>query len=720
MTRNGSIVKIVLVGIIALLLGWSITLAVGTKPTQADTELPPLVAHMPVDITSQTIPTPTLPSRLKLVAPAFMLEVPRHPLTLTVDTTKFADSTSHLHLVYQADPQAKWRLVYAAHNTHRVQPITIPGTGIYAWVWLTPAAAPPPPSGAIVVDDVTPGFVTYTHSTPQYWHIAIEGGDYYGGHTHWTRNTQTVTTTENWATWQPSTPLTGPYAVWVYVPNDYATTEHARYVVSHAGISTTVEIDQNAIYPDAAWVRLGAFHFISDTASYVLLTDTTGEPYDSHWIAFDAVAFVPQTIYLPLVTRHWPPPPQLKIRSGVHLGNRPLIDWNQTSTGTAFDFLAELRGQEQGIYPSALVVQSNQIYNIERNGPGCTVSGASVKSQSAFDLMIKAAQAGTQIIIRIKPSPGNFEDAVWITQTHAIIPWSGITPQSRDYCTDPIPGGDGGRWAAPDYFRAIDDIAKEMHYIHELNLNYGFVEAGFEPANEPNKEWYSDWHNPEVETQIKQPTGWVVMDAYFSALYDYVHSDYPGINAFTPPMSQSNLAERFNMAACKPMTVSQELSGYDFMQATYTTKNDGYSWHNYWAQSKEFWGDSDDPNILCLTSYHVFQYFPEWLQSEIVSSGKPAFITEADLFSPCQVDNNPIQDKYSQSAATQESLWRFVSEEQGADHIMAWLLTESPHFPQGCAPGIPLSNYEEIKWHEAYTEDGASRQWFEAWWEHSE
>ena len=182
-------------------------------------------------------------------------------------------------------------------------------------------------------------------------------------------------------------------------------------------------------------------------------------------------------------------------------------------------------------------------------------------------------------------------------------------------------------------------------------------------------------------------------------------------------MAQDQYAESRAFSTCDLREVIGGGAGYDWMQQTYTVKNDGWSWNNYWRLGEEFWQDlfCQWPNLL---DDHVFQYFPEWLQTEVSSSPKPAFIIEADLFSPCHRWDNGITDKDSQAGAVQESLWRFISEERGADYIMAWLLTESlpGHTIVPSCPAHNLTNYPEVGWHEAYREDGAERTWFSQWW----
>jgi len=99
-----------------------------------------------------------------------------------------------------------------------------------------------------------------------------------------------------------------------------------------------------------------------------------------------------------------------KCWSGVHLGNKT-DDWNST-------VLQRIDPKLGGKWPRAVVVLSNQVYQINRapRGPdpnqSCRVQSASVRSDRTviFDYIQRAAQAGVRVIIRIYPSPGNFPD----------------------------------------------------------------------------------------------------------------------------------------------------------------------------------------------------------------------------------------------------------------------------------------------------------------------
>jgi hypothetical protein len=95
---------------------------------------------------------------------------------------------------------------------------------------------------------------------------------------------------DNHATWTLAFETPGKYRVEVYT-GALAQSHQAKYVVTHAGGTTEVVIDQAAA---EGFRILGDFEF-TDTGS-VKLGDNTGEPYDASAlisIAFDAVRVVP-------------------------------------------------------------------------------------------------------------------------------------------------------------------------------------------------------------------------------------------------------------------------------------------------------------------------------------------------------------------------------------------------------------------------------------------
>jgi len=683
MTRGWTVWLKIGGGVLLALGGMALLAGLTANTTYADPPPPPFVTTSP-GATVTVIPTPTLPTRLTLLAPAFALAAHSGDLTIACD---WLPADVFPLLAYRPDATSPWQKIHVQMD-EAARRIIVPAAppGEYALVQVAAPAALP--GNAIVVDDQSAGFAQYGPAGN--WHDATYPTDaYYLGHAYWTSNT--YDTVENWGVWTPPA-LDGPYEVLVFVPANYADTTYAAYQVQHAGGDDWLPVNQSIYW--AEWVSLGVFASVSD----VYLTDVTYETYGEHWIAFDAVAFVPLRTYLPLVLRSWPP---LKQRTGIHLGSRQ--DAWPASTLQRID--GRLPG---GVWPRAVVVQSDQLYFLDRHTTGqCSIAQARVRLEGLYAYLTEAQRNGVVVIIRITPSPGNFDD--WQNATLPHILRSGTTPAGGNYCA--------GKF---NQFRAIDDVATEMHEIYKLNVDqHGWNPAQFffEPANEPNNEWYSDWeHDDEAQKRLRTPNAWTEMDAYFSALYDRVKSLDSNIWLLTPPMAQGNFAETENLAFCTPMTVTVSgQCGYDLMPNTFTNKNDGYSWHNYWRQGHETWVHAGD---VCPASHHVFQYFPPWLQTSIASSSKPAFVAEADLFSPCQDDRNPVANKNAQSTDTRESLWRFIDEEYGADYIIAWLLTE---YPYSLKPNCPtgLTNYEEIRWHQAY-ENNIELGWFGPWWSGAE
>ena len=139
----------------------------------------------------------------------------------------------------------------------------------------------------VIVDDQGSGFSKY--GTASYWQEAWIG---YNGHIFWTQNNQW--TIDNYAKWQPnlSSSGVGTYAVYVYVPNNYATTMNATYTIYHNGVTDTSYVNQN-IYSNQ-WVLLGSYYFSASGNEYVQLVDKTGETALTKRIGFDAVKWVKQ------------------------------------------------------------------------------------------------------------------------------------------------------------------------------------------------------------------------------------------------------------------------------------------------------------------------------------------------------------------------------------------------------------------------------------------
>jgi len=179
------------------------------------------------------------------------------------------------------------------------------------------------------------------------------------------------------------------------------------------------------------------------------------------------------------------------------------------------------------------VVLSNQVYNIPRNPNtpndpyACRVKwweAAGIRNANLLTYLTSAAQAGTKVIVRIYPSPGNFYDYNQTNWPNHHLSAGG--PVGPEYlCNDELNTQNSiGKFAT---YRSQDDLVLEMASIHRANQAAGWTEFGFEPANEPNLEWYYP-PNFEWGLRLDNPAVWNEMDAYFSSIYDY-HTQYASI-----------------------------------------------------------------------------------------------------------------------------------------------------------------------------------------------
>lgn len=441
---------------------------------------------------------------------------------------------------------------------------------------------------------------------------------------------------------------------------------------------------------------------------------------------------------------------------GIHLGNRPSVAWDNVpepyrdpEIGKR-DFLYRLKGdQAPYVWPAVAVVQSRQVFTIERykqDEPGqdfrCRIKNATVTTprRSTLRFLARASHYG-KIVIRIVPSPGNFEDAEDVSQTHRLID---IPQRIGDgtYCHP----GDDTRLPDEVIARDISDIYAEMDAIMDaINRWNGdhvpddpvyFIRENlyFVPANEPNIEWYrQDPVGSDFRESRFDITAWKEMDAYFAALYDYKESQEKNTNAIpgddirilTPPMAQWAGAEFYNLGCAvnkKPFSdfvnnVPPGLltAGYNYMQQTYEVKNDGYAWHNYWLIGFEGWGITGKPcppGSETLGNHHVFQLFPPYqprlldgvateptwdMQGAILhgAANPKTFILEASWhyglppFNVRSKDmNNGFSFAYSARGFSAEVLPGFVAEEerlmrQNTDHYVAiWHLTQDQFVDQ--------------------------------------
>lgn len=442
------------------------------------------------------------------------------------------------------------------------------------------------PPSALIVDDLDTGFHRYGPSG--YWHdVSGSANDYYNGHMVWTSNMETQVI--NSARWDAPV-TTGSYQVFAFIPRYYATTQSAWYTIKHNGVESTCVINQNVYY--AKWVDLGTYQFGTSGDNYVMLDDYTTEPSGTKYVGFDAVAFVPVTltskVFLPFILNS--PALSSKMKTGIHLGNRN-SDWTSEML-RPFD--PRVPQSPPGAWPAIIVAQSRQVFNVNRSTtpPDCkiTTTSITVRNQNAYNLLRDATLYGnTKVVIRITPAPGNFLESTndaWLDPMTRPLGRTLITE------TNTRPAG----WYQCDNegrFRPPADIGDEMLAIQRFAVSQGWSVWGFEPANEPNVEWYttprkdSNGNLLRTNPSYSQIAAWQAMDQYFANIHNYVHQNAGNtpIRVLTPPMSQSAYAEKRNVVYGPPDTTcpymyleNTNYSGYSAMPLTFNSrdpKNDG-------------------------------------------------------------------------------------------------------------------------------------------------
>ena len=135
------------------------------------------------------------------------------------------------------------------------------------------------------------------------------------------------------ATWNfPGTP--GRYNVFVYVPNNHATTDAAQYTIHHTESPDRPWSKQEAWaavdqfdYPNiyhSSWVYVGTYYFSNQYGTdYVRLEAQPLAPIADTMVAADAVRFAPvrYRIYLPLAMKRWPPIPDTPVLNSIYNPN---------------------------------------------------------------------------------------------------------------------------------------------------------------------------------------------------------------------------------------------------------------------------------------------------------------------------------------------------------------------------------------------------------------
>lgn len=125
--------------------------------------------------------------------------------------------------------------------------------------------------------------------SPASWYASTKGT---GGACLFTYTTDAAAEDNN-ATWKLDFAADGKYRIEVNTDSSVAQTHQARYVVTHAGGTTDVVIDQSAT---SGYQSLGEFEFVAGEPASVHLGDNTGETYVSTAkiaIMFDSVKVTP-------------------------------------------------------------------------------------------------------------------------------------------------------------------------------------------------------------------------------------------------------------------------------------------------------------------------------------------------------------------------------------------------------------------------------------------
>jgi hypothetical protein len=671
---------------------------------QVTVTVPSGVVKQPVTVTVSANVSQTIPGRFTVLGSAFTIEVQGSTtisLQITVHYTLPAGvNEKDLVIVYYDTVAGKW--LPLSTTVDMSSHLAIATTAQVAqFVLISRSAITSLPPGAVIVDDRDAGFNKF--GPVNYWHseyTTTQG--FWANYMYWTYVTNTVR--NNYATWTPVlTP--GTYDVYAFIASYNTNTDNARYQIVHQGTTTVRPIQQSPYV--AEWVKLGTFYFGSGSGNYVLLDDLTYET--AKHIGFDAIAFVPNKVYLPLVmNNYWTPPPQPapKDFSGMHMGNRNGDDWTN-------DMLRPFDPTQGGAWPKIAVALSHQLFTVNRDA-NCHITNVSInpKGQNLYNYLKRAAQQNnTMVMIRIYPSPGNFQESIdpnW--------PDLNTRPRGRTLITQVGVHPDPAHWTQcqgydQNRFRSVDDIGDEILAIQRKTHEQGWDVFGFEPANEPNAEWYANPQQPDTPPipPYYEKGSWQAMDPYFANLYDYVHANAGTltIRVFTPPMAQGANAETGNTGAvqggCQPFA----FSGYEQMPLTFNSggpKNDGYSWHNYFLQGREAWA-------TCPTGQHVSLYFPEPMSSNIQYHRRSAIMSEVDLAPPQMQWNNPVTDKNAQADVAAASIQKFLHDDYAVEYAAVWLLNDN---------NFNSSDYAKHAWSEAYDSFSGIRAWFLKWWYGSE
>jgi len=281
---------------------------------------------------------------------------------------------NHLPTTYTAS-----RYLAPGYHTFRVAYYEATGNAAVNLTWTR--GTPPPATGTtIVVDDRSPGFIW---GGPASGWRTVQWG--YNGWMYWTKNS--ASGTYNWGKWYPYVGIPGNYEVQVYVPSRYGTTTRANYVINLNGAQHVRTVNQNIYY--SQWVSLGSFWFGGGAGEFVYLSDFTGEPHATKYMAYDAIRFIKDGGGAPPP----PPPPACSIIPTMGFGRIwSSVSRVQAGLGCATEAEKTIWMGEQTFIAGRMFWRSDntQIYVLNANGTWQQVADTWTAAEPEWDTGIVA------------------------------------------------------------------------------------------------------------------------------------------------------------------------------------------------------------------------------------------------------------------------------------------------------------------------------------------
>lgn len=147
-----------------------------------------------------------------------------------------------------------------------------------------PSCAPIGPAGRTIEED---DLCFVRSGSPEYWYTADVGS---GGALLWTHAVDAATADDS-GRWNLVFEQAGSAHVEAWIEPGFAGSQQARYVVTYAGATTEVVVDQSSA---SGWADLGTFDFAAGGEQSVRLDDNTGEAFsDMRVLVFDAIRITP-------------------------------------------------------------------------------------------------------------------------------------------------------------------------------------------------------------------------------------------------------------------------------------------------------------------------------------------------------------------------------------------------------------------------------------------